>query len=383
MGLTKEDLLCHSRYIRDTLAPKIAKDDGLGSGTHAFDLDPLRSALDELFKVPMTLDILRFSRMEKALQRIVEASGSDWPPDIVLKAKNLIARWESSLGPLQRVRTDLWAPGGRLEGFAKPHGWFRWEDPFGNVSTLICQSTASKAHLFKRLPETPAWRVEEKRSRAETYKEGHCGFKVGDWWLNSAAACRDGITDNLRYRITADNNVAYAITMTHGNETSVSKHDRSSYTPYPNDPGAIKLMATIGGEERRTVRILRSWKLQSSLAPVAGIRYDGYAVKLIRGVATDEDIWRYTFHLKREPGQESMDKVLSIPVPDQLDDWEDYKAGPMYSPEEELIEQMEEGVEERKRRYTIGEDTWGRLGSIDSGYFSTRPSALKGEVKSP
>ena len=109
----------------------------------------------------------------------------------------------------------------------------------------------------------------------------------------------------------------------------------------------------------------------------------GYAVKLIRGVAADEDIWRYTFHLKREPGQESMEKVLSIPVPDQLDDWEDYKAGPMYSPEEELIEQMEEGVEERKRRYTIGEDTWGRLGSIDSGYFSTRPPALKGEVKSP
>ncbi len=180
MGLTKEDLLSHSRYIRDTLAPRIAKDDGLGSGTHTFDLAPLRSTLDELFEVPMTLDILRFSRMEKALQRIVETNGSEWPPDIILKAKNLIARWESSLGPLQRVRTDLWAPGGRLEGFAKPHGWFRWEDPFRNVSTLICQSTASKAHLFKRLPETPAWRVEEKRSRAETYKEGHCGFRVGE-----------------------------------------------------------------------------------------------------------------------------------------------------------------------------------------------------------
>ncbi|KAI4281364.1 MAG: hypothetical protein L6R38_003759 [Xanthoria sp. 2 TBL-2021] len=372
MGLTKENLLCHSRWIRDHLAPKIAKDGSLAPGKHSFDLAPLRSALDELIESPMTLDILRFSRMEKALQRIVEANTGDWPPDIVLKAKNLIARWENSFGPLLRVRTDLWATGGRLEGFAKPRGWFKWEE---------------------KSPEAPAWIAQEKRSLAETYKEGHCGVKVGEWWLNSTAACRAGIIDNLYYRITSDNHVAYAITMTQGTETNVTADGRSSYTPYANDPGAVKLMATIGGEQRSTIRVLRSWRLRSSLAPAAGLRYDGaddsryrvtgYGVKLIPGSDKSQDTWRYTFHLERENGQESIEKVLGIPMPDQLDDWEDYKAGPMYSPEEEVTEQMGEGMNERKRRYTIGEDTGGRLGSIDSGYFSSHPSALKGEVRSP
>ena len=112
-------------------------------------------------------------------------------------------------------------------------------------------------------------------------------------------------------------------------------------------------------------------------------RVTGYGVKLVPGSDESRDTWRYTFHLEREKGQESMEKVLGIPMPDQLDDWEDYRAGPMYSPEEEGMEQLGEGVDERKRRYTIGEDTGGRLGSIDSGYFSSHPSALKGEVQSP
>ncbi|KAL8851339.1 MAG: hypothetical protein Q9221_003706 [Calogaya cf. arnoldii] len=187
--------------------------------------------------------------------------------------------------------------------------------------------------------------------------------------------------------------------MTQGMETNVSADGNSSYTPYANDPGAVKLMATIGGEQRSTIRVLRSWRLRSALAPAAGLRYDGlsvdersghlqpncadnsryrvagYGVKLIPGFEGKQDTWRYTFHLKREPGQESMEKVLGIPLPDQLDDWEDYRAGPMYSPQGEVTEQMNEGVEERKGSYTVGEDTEGRVGSIDSGYFSSHSRA--------
>ncbi|KAL8851338.1 MAG: hypothetical protein Q9221_003705 [Calogaya cf. arnoldii] len=179
MGLTKEDLLCHSRWIRDHLAPKIAEDGSLAAGKHFFDLAPLRSALDELLESPMTLDILRFSRMQKALLRIAEAKGGDWPPDIVLKAKDLIARWEISFGPLQRVRTDLWATGGRLEGFAKPRGWFKWES------------------AFYESPETFAWSAGEKRSRAETYKEGHCELKVGESVILIAVSLPVSLTVSL------------------------------------------------------------------------------------------------------------------------------------------------------------------------------------------
>lgn len=66
--------------------------------------------------------------------------------------------------------------------------------------------------------------------------------------------------------------------MTQGTETNVTADGRSSYTPYANDPGAVKLMATIGGEQRSTIRVLRSWRLRSSLAPAAGLRYDGLSV---------------------------------------------------------------------------------------------------------
>ncbi|KAL8818182.1 MAG: hypothetical protein Q9223_003124 [Gallowayella weberi] len=329
----------------------------------------------------MTLDTLRFSRMEKALERIIEARRGSWPSDIVLKAKTLIARWETTIGPLPRVRTDFWGPGGRLEGFAKPQGWFRWESSFQQVS-VTWKKTQADVHQAEQSPETPAWTAVVKRTLGETYKEGHCGFSVGDWWLNGAAACRDGIIDNLHYQITADHRIAYAIAMTQGNEKNVSKDGSSSFTPLPNDDGVFKLMATINGGERAKIRVLRSWRLQSPNAPAAGIRYDGlyqvtgYGVKLVRGSEGKKDTWRYTFHIKRDPCQASMDKALAVPMPDQLDDWEDYRAGPIYSPDVERVEEMYEGVEERKRRYTIGEDT-ARMGSIDSGYFSANPSDIK------
>lgn len=69
--------------------------------------------------------------------------------------------------------------------------------------------------------------------------------------------------------------------MTEQTETNVSnKDDGCSYRPDPDDPGLYKLMATINGEQRKTVRVLRSWKLQSSLAPAAGLRYDGLYITL-------------------------------------------------------------------------------------------------------
>ena len=130
MGLTKEDLLAHSRYIRDTLVPRLAKDKTVVSSKDRYDLTHLREALEELHDSPMTMEILSFSRIEKALQRIAEAQGSHWPPDIVVKAKNLLGRWEETLGPLWKVRTDFWGAGGRLEGLAKSEDHLKHETDY-------------------------------------------------------------------------------------------------------------------------------------------------------------------------------------------------------------------------------------------------------------
>ncbi|KAL8825834.1 MAG: hypothetical protein Q9170_007640 [Blastenia crenularia] len=371
MGLTKEDLLAHSRYIRDTLVPRLARDEAVLSGKHTFDLTHLRAALDELHNSPMTVEILRFSRIEKALQRIVEAKGGNWPPDIVFKAKSLIAKWEGSLGPLQRVRSPLWGTGGRLEELTRSEEGINRNDWGRHISG------------------TPSWIVEQNCDLGRAHTDGHSGFKIGDWWLNSAAACRDGIIDNTNDQITADDDGAYAIVMTQHAETHNSKDESCSYTSHASERGVFKLMSTINGEHRNPIRVLRSWRLQSALAPVAGIRYDGlyrvtgYGVKLRWDSETREDNWRYTFHLKREPGQETMEKALTFPNPDQLDDWEDYKAGLTYGSEDDMFEETYEDVLGLDQRHSIGPEAADRLGSVDSGYFSPHPATLKDEVSSP
>ncbi|KAL8734609.1 MAG: hypothetical protein Q9181_003143 [Wetmoreana brouardii] len=389
MGLNKQDLLAHSRYIRNTLAPRVAKDRDVPDRRHTWDFTDLRSLLDELEITSITAETLRFSRIEKALQRIVADTG--WPPDIVVKARNLLARWEEILGPLQRVRTDFWATGGRLEGFVRPKEWCQ---QVGGM-TKVLHAVAGEA---KNAPETPTWVLEPQPRPAKAQKEGHSGFEVGEsvteWCLSftefadpcGKVACRDGIVDNPYCRITSNGGVACAITMTEHTEIGSSKDGSCSYRPHPKDPGVFKLMATINGEQRSAIRVLRSWKLQSSQAPAAGIRYDGlyhvtgYGVQLDTETETGIQNWRYTFHLKRESGQESMEKALAFPNSDQLDDWNDYKAGLTTFPKEELIEEMYEGMEEQMRMSTAA-DNGGRLGSIDSGYFSPHPSILKDDSK--
>lgn len=95
------------------------------------------------------------------------------------------------------------------------------------------------------------------------------------WWIKAAAAFRDGVIDETSWGITADEHGAYAIVIK-GNEESMTATDGLiRYSTSGSDPGVTKLTKSVLGHVRGVVRILRSWKLQSPLAPVAGLRYDG------------------------------------------------------------------------------------------------------------
>ena len=111
----REELLLHSRYIRDTLAPLLAKQPKLNHS----DSVCLQSIFKSLDSIPVTIDLLRYSRIEKALMVIVAAGNVYWPMDIVVHAEKLIAKWEEELGPLKNLRADLYGPGGRMEGIKK------------------------------------------------------------------------------------------------------------------------------------------------------------------------------------------------------------------------------------------------------------------------
>ena len=79
----------------------------------------IHSIFKKLESTPMTLDLLRFSRIEKALMVIANTGPSWWPVEVVEQAEEMIQRWEDQLGPLKNLRADLHGQGGRLEGLSK------------------------------------------------------------------------------------------------------------------------------------------------------------------------------------------------------------------------------------------------------------------------
>ena len=93
----------------------------------------------------MTLDLLRSSRIHKALMVIVATEDASWPMDILVRAEELITKWEDELGPLKNLRADLYGPGGRMEGVRK----LTWKgepgpDDVRNVQTsMICLNNSS------------------------------------------------------------------------------------------------------------------------------------------------------------------------------------------------------------------------------------------------
>ena len=61
--------------------------------------------------------------------------------------------------------------------------------------------------------------------------------------------------------------------MTGLDEMSTTSKDVIKYRSSPNDPGRLQLSRNM--TSKSLVRIVRSYKLKSNLAPKAGLRYDG------------------------------------------------------------------------------------------------------------
>ena len=121
----------HSRYIRDTLVPLLSHEKKLGHSETAL----VHFIFRKLKSTPMTLDLLRYSRMEKALMVIVATGASCWPMDVVVAAEEMIQKWEDQLGPLKDLRADLYGPDGKLEGLRKINTWEHGREERDDVCT--------------------------------------------------------------------------------------------------------------------------------------------------------------------------------------------------------------------------------------------------------
>lgn len=125
----RERLRVHSRYIRDNLLPLIMHEGK--SQLNKTDLALLNNTLDDVDNMSITIDTLRFSRIEKALMSV--ASDLHWPPEISSKAAGILFKWEVRLGPLNDLQGDLWGSGGRMEGIRKLNKWWDGRDECDEV----------------------------------------------------------------------------------------------------------------------------------------------------------------------------------------------------------------------------------------------------------
>lgn len=168
MALSQGALRVNSRYIRDALGPLVAREGGevLTPATIA----ELLAFFGDLEQIVMTIDMLRYSRIEKAMTEIC-GPGTRWPPGLIKLAEAAIDRWEGSLGPLKNVKANLWGPGGRLEGLTKVAvGPEAAQDEK--------QRPSSQVHVQAKERKS-SWCVQGGCDPARAYVAGHNGFDVG------------------------------------------------------------------------------------------------------------------------------------------------------------------------------------------------------------
>ncbi|KAK1633617.1 PUA-like domain-containing protein [Colletotrichum phormii] len=153
--------------------------------------------------------------------------------------------------------------------------------------------------------------------------EGNQQFEPGHWWLNLACAHRDGVIGTAVEKPTKGKYGVTALPLLTGRE----EHIRGNLYRYIREGRLSDMHVSLLTQVGTQIRILRGYRLKSTLAPQAGVRYDGlytirqYGNKL--DPATDK--YRLELLLERVDGQKSLDEVQQVPLPSQLDDWHAFK----------------------------------------------------------
>lgn len=168
MALGEGALRVNARYIRDALGPLVAREGGEVL-TPAM-IAELLAFFRNVQHTVMTIDMLRYSRIEKAMTEIC-GPGTRWPPHLIKMAEDVIGRWEESLGPLKYVKANLWGPDGRLEGVTKV--------AVGPEAVQDDEQHQNQQWPVKPKERKSSWWVRVGYDPARAYVPGHNGFDVG------------------------------------------------------------------------------------------------------------------------------------------------------------------------------------------------------------
>ncbi|KAK3356924.1 PUA-like domain-containing protein [Lasiosphaeria hispida] len=162
-----------------------------------------------------------------------------------------------------------------------------------------------------------SWRASEMEPVSSI--EGNLHFRVGQWWLNMACAHRDGIVGSELEKPTTGRYDNSALPLLTGREEQVDDGKVKYYRQGGLSDMHVSLLCHTG----RNIRVLRGYRLRSSYAPQAGIRYDGLwrLTSYSHRLDTPTETYFLELVLERAEGQLPMDDVMNIPMPSQLDDW--------------------------------------------------------------
>jgi hypothetical protein len=283
MTLTSSDIHHHAGWIRNELRFRVASHGGAAVKREEY--ASLMRFLERLESTDVSVELLRASRVDKAMLEICEASG--WPVGAARRAERILKRWEKRLGGLGELRPGLWDRGGRMHGCKKA-----LMAEGAEVLKRHGHTTAISLQLAKK------WAVDAEQ-RANPAQYGDIGLEVGryvkghfqqltaatmklrrsSWWIKPACAFRDGMLDDPNSDVAGGEYGAYAIVLAHGVETetadgtSIWRCTRMDVKHVRGTLGVLVLMRNM--RNHMDVRIIRSWKLRSRLAPRAGFRYDG------------------------------------------------------------------------------------------------------------
>lgn len=100
-------------------------------------------------------------------------------------------------------------------------------------------------------------------------------------------------------------------------------------TRYINEGSIYYMLLPLMSTLDKPIRVLRNWTLKSKLAPPAGLRFDGWYTVLSyshKRISMEADMFRVEVLLCRLGGQVTMARILMVPSPSMLDEWEEYMA---------------------------------------------------------
>ncbi|KAF5501564.1 hypothetical protein CGCS363_v006445 [Colletotrichum siamense] len=299
---TKQELL----ELCDTVRTSLRQNRSLGPNADRIQSLLERALKEELRHTPiLDFETLQYARLDKLLADIVDPANRPSPLPLRFRADMAVAE---SLQKMWRARF-------RDQYFAIDQVRQRSLSVGGEMRDISFTATGKDP--------LESWTVQTRCRDPISELEVNQQFEPGHWWLNLACAHRDGILGTAVEKPTKSKYGITALPLLTGRE----EHIRGNLYRYVREGRLSDMHVSLLTQVGTQIRILRGYRLKSTLAPQAGVRYDGLYTIRQYGNKLDAttDKYRLELLLERVNGQKDLEQVQQIPRPSQIDEWQAFK----------------------------------------------------------